>query len=234
MSAKVPYKSETIDLLNELSSKISSSLILTKDNDRLKVNRTNPAETISFFFSSPVDDFNFNDEELAFYNFPEFYQLFSVFTDPIIKQNNDLLIISKDKAKIKYKISDPEVIAEGPKGFNIKADLSCKFKLTVEDLRNLRKMIGLVSAEKATIIRNSDSELSIILGNETHENSYEKTFEVESNDEFDFDIPSELFSVIPDGNYSIELYSEGIVVLNLITENEVSLQILTTELERDN
>lgn len=235
MSKELSYKIETLNLLNQLTLSLSNSIIINKNEDetRFVVNRFNASETISFFFNAPISDFDFDGDEIAFYNFAEFFQLISVFKDPKITQDLNKLIISKNNSKIKYVLSDSEIISKGPKGFEISEDANCEFELNAEELKNLGKMIGLVSAEKANIKVN-DGKLTITLCNETHENTFDKEFTTITSDgeDFAFNIPSEIFTTIPPGNYKVMIFKDGLVMLEYKSTN-VSLKLLVGEISND-
>jgi hypothetical protein len=235
MSKDLSYKIETISLLNQLASSISNSIIIKKNEEEngLIINRTNPSETVSFFFNVPSTDFDFDGNEISFYNFPEFFQLLSVFKDPKITQDNNKLVISKNSSKIKYVLSDSEIISEGPKGFKIDIEPNTIFELTDAELKDFGKMIGLVGAERANL-KVDDNKLTVTLGNETHENTFEKVFSVINSDgeSVGFNIPAEIFTIVPNGNYKISIWKDGIVIFELKHPN-VSLKIMTAELESE-
>lgn len=235
MSKELNYKIETLNLLNQLTLSLSYSIIVNKNEDetRLVVNRFNAAETISFFFNAPISDFAFDGDEIAFYNFSEFFQLISVFKDPKITQDLNKLIISKNNSKIKYVLSDSEIISKGPKGFDLSEEFNCEFELTSDELKNFGKMIGLVSAEKANL-KVEDKKLTITLCNETHENTFDKVFSTVTSDgeDFNFNIPSEVFTSIPNGNYKVSIWKDGVVVFEY-KSTDVSLKIMTAEISND-
>jgi len=232
MSKELNYKIETLNLLNQLSS-ISTGIIIKKSDDgkSIVINRKNPSESISYFFEADINDFCFEGEELSIYNYPEFYQLLSVFKNPKIVQNINKLEISNNNSKIKYVLTDSEIMSPGPKGFNMQEEPNCVFELSEDELKNFCKMIGLVSSESANLLVNND-KLVITLKNETHENTFEKNFSVIKSDgeDVDFNIPSEIFSVIPTGNYTVSIWGAGVVIFEY-KSNIASLKIMTAELE---
>lgn len=229
MSKQLTYKIETLQLLNQLSS-ISSKLIIKKKDDKIIINRKNDSEQIAFNFEAPIEDFCFGDEEIAFLDFPEFYQLISVFKNPDIAQNENKMVISKEKSKIKYILCDTEALNESPKPLK-NIDYDCTFELKQDEIKNISKMIGLINSDN-TNLNFSDGKLMITFMNETHENTYEKEFEsVSSNgDEFDFIIPSEIFTILPSGDYDAMISKEGLFVLKL-KNDRINLKIITSELE---
>jgi len=231
--SELKYKTETLDLINQLSTTISNGIVMTKDEagKNIIINRTNPSESVTFFFTAPIEDFSFEGDEIAIYHFPEFFQLFSVFKEPKIVQELNKLTISKGASKIKYVLSDTEALSNSPKGCNIDVDPDTKFELTEEELKNFSKMINLVNSEKASI-QIVGKSLILKLGNESHENSYEKKFDLvnEAEEEFKFEIPAEVFTVIPTGAYDVSIWKDGIITFDL-KSSKVSLKILTAELE---
>lgn len=227
MGKEIKYNIETLNLLNHLSS-ISKTIVLEKGDDKIYIKRYNSAETITYHFEAPLEDFDYDGEELIVLDYPEFYQFLTAFKDPVIKLEENKLIISKDKSKLRYVLTDPESIQAGPDDFPEHIKYDCVSVLKADELKNIVKMIGLVGAEN-TNINYSDGKLTFVFSNEIVENDFEKSFECTSsnNEEFDFTIPAETFTTIPAGEYEISINSAGWIVFKL-KHDRVLLRISTS------
>jgi len=224
----VEYNKESLSLINDLCS-ITESIIIDKEGSDLLIIRSNNAKSVAYRLRLPANSFNVEGDTIGFYKFPEFYQLVSCFNAPNIVQSSDnKLTIEKDKSKINYLLSDVESLTKGPKKINF-VDPEAKFEITSSDLKELKKMIGLLTA-KFIKISCSKKNVNLTLYNSTHDNSFDKVYEGESSQDFEFPIASDIFTVIPEGDYIIEIMQAGMVRFSLKREN-VSLEIFTAEVD---
>jgi len=234
---EVKYDSDLLSLLNDLCS-INESIIIKKDDNKknLEVQRSNNAKSIAYRLGMNPEVFNFDGESIAFYKFAEFYQLLTCFDTPDLHQSDSKLIVSKDKSKINYILSDPETLSKGPK--NIKFENpQVSFQLTSSDIKELKKMIGLLVA-KNTRFTCSDKKVDITCYNSGHDNSFTKTYETDTlKKEMSFPISSEIFTVIPDGDYTIELMEKVLpnkkevhVTRFTLQKENISLEIFTAQI----
>ena len=237
---KVEYNKEFLSLLNDLCS-INESLIVVKDEkaNTLKVQRANNAKTIAYRLGMKNDVFNFDGDKIAFYKFAEFFQLLSCFDEPELHQSDSKLTMSKDKSKINYILSDPETLSKSPA--NIKFENpQVEFQLTSADIKELKKMIGLLVA-KNTRFTCSKNKVDITCYNSGHDNSFTKTYDAERQEaEFSFPISSEIFTVIPDGDYTIELMEKVLPNKKVVhmcrftlQKKDISLEIFTAQINED-
>lgn len=228
--AKLEYTKEVVDLINELAI-INPSIILEKKENDVYITRTNASTTIAYRFSVNEKTFNFEGNEIAFYDFSEFYQLLSCFSDPIMEQKEAKVIIQKDKSKINYNLSDVETIKRGPAKLDWK-DPAVTLSLTMEEIKSIRKMIGLLKVENAKLSCKA-GELEITLHNAGHDNSFSKIFKAETItnlEDFEFSIASEIFTMLPQGDYELGVMDAGLVRFKLESEN-VNLELFTAETE---
>lgn len=224
----VEYNKESLSLINELCS-ITESVIIQKDGDKLVILRTNNAKSVAYRLILPSSSFNIEGDSIGFYKFPEFYQLISCFNNPNILQASDnKLTIEKDKSKINYLLSDIESLTKGPKKINFDSP-EAKFEISASDLKELKKMIGLLTAKNIKLAC-SKKEIDVTLYNSNHDNSFDKTYECQSSEDFEFPIASDIFTVIPEGDYTIEIMKAGMVRFSLKREN-VSLEIFTAQID---
>jgi len=228
---EVSYKLETLGLLNQLATTISSSIIVNKADGKIKVAHKNPPNTIVFAFEASESDFDFNGDEVAFYNFNEFYQMVSAFKDPKIAHSENEIIISKSNTKIKYITSDSEMMDKVGKGIASKDTYDAQFILPEDELKNYVKMVSLVGTDVCSFTSDG-TQVNLAFTNKIHKNSFEKiiteTIKIDPN--LSIKIPSEIFTIIPNGTYTISIWSEKVVILELRSET-ISLKIMTQALD---
>jgi hypothetical protein len=240
MSKKVEYNSDTLALINKLSNVCDGKIILNKDGNDIKVNHESSSKNLTFFLTANVDHFNFDDDSIAFSNFPEFYQFFTTIKDATMHHDNNLIVLSNDNSKIKYVLSDDEDIPKGPKGLNTSIESNCKFEMSNDDLKHFCKMISLLSSSKDIIglevnVKIENNKMLLTIQGDIEDSCFEKTFDLIEYDDCDisFNIPAEYFTVIPSGDYVINVWEQGIVISELKNDN-INLKIMTAELvERD-
>jgi len=224
---KVDYNKDVLSLLNDLCA-INESVIIKKEEKKLLIQRTNNAKSVAYRLIMEPNSFNFDGDTVAFYKFPEFFQLLSCFDTPELHQSNEKLIISKDKSKINYLVSDAETLMKGPSKIRFDNPEST-FELTTSDMKELKKMIGILAA-KNTKISCSSSAVNITLYNNNHDNSFSKGYSAKSSEEFEYSISSDIFTLIPEGDYIVEVIKAGIVRFTLKREN-ISLEVFTAQID---
>lgn len=223
----VEYNKDSLSLINELCS-INESIVILKTDGQLTIQRSNNAKSIAYRLILPDTSFNIDGDSVGFYKFPEFYQLISCFNNPNILQATDnKLIIEKDKSKINYLLSDVETLSKGPKKINF-GESDAKFVLNTAELKELKKMVGLLTAKNIRLDVSGNS-IDVTLYNNNHDNSFNRVYDCESTETFEYSISSDILTIIPEGDYTIELVKSGIVRFTLIREN-VSLEIFTASL----
>jgi hypothetical protein len=227
---KVEYNSEIFDLVKNLTL-INSSIIFEKDEEgNVVVRRSDREQTVAYQLVAPNSYFDFDNEFIAFYEFIEFYNYFKAFTTkPEIYVDDLKLVMKNEGSKTDYLLSNPEVIDKGPKSINF-TNPDIKFKINSSDLDEFIRMNGLIKPRKAKIFGNSE-KITIKLFNNLHDNTFEKTFNVESfgdiDEEIDFVIFSDTLTYLPIKNdYSIEIKKQGFVKISLLDKN-IKLDIYT-------
>jgi len=227
--SKVQYNSELFDLLKDLTS-INTQVVFEKDEEgKISVKRADSESTIAYQLKAPANYFEFEADQLAFYNYPEFYQYFKALGEPELSINQKSITLKEGSSKTNYLLSNPESIPDGPKSINFK-DPDVRIELSAEDLDELLKMIGLINSKKAEVTGNGE-ELTIKVFNNLHSNTFEKKFKAENlsefNGEIDFVMFSTTFSNLPSKrNYVIEIKSQGFIKISLVDEN-IKLDIYT-------
>jgi len=229
----VTFNKDTMDLIGELGA-INSQIIVEKDEKKqnILISRKNPATTIAYIFKAPVDHFNFNGDNIAFYNFPEFYQMISCFDQPTIKQNSNKIIVSQGSAKINYVLTDAETLKKGPGKVNFSGP-DATINLPSDELKELEKMIGLFGALGVELTV-KDNSVVVKVFNDDYDNSFQKEYKSvgKNKSNFSLKISSEVFVLLPKEDYNLEIKKEGIVRFSF-NKNGTELDLFTAELEEN-
>jgi len=226
--SKVQYNPEVFDLLKDLTS-IDTNVVFTKEGNQIVVRRADSESTIAYQLKAPKDYFAFEESQIAFYNYPEFYQYLKAFTQPEMSIDNKFINLVEGDSKTHYLLSNPETIPDGPKTINFK-DPDIKLTLAATDLDKILQMIGLINSKK-TQVSGDGKSITFKIFNNLHDNVFEKTFKVENLSNLDEEINFVMFSdtfknLPPKRDYIVEIKAQGFVKISLVNE-KVSLDIFT-------
>lgn len=227
--SKVQYNVELFDLLKDLTS-INTNVVFEKDDEgNIVIRRADSESTIAYQLKAPKDYFDFEEDQIAFYNYPEFYQYFKALGTPEMSITEKKITLVEGNSKTGYLLSNPESIPAGPKSINFK-DPDVRINLSAAELDELLKMIGLINSKKTQVFGNGN-EITFKVFNNLHDNTFEKKFKVENlssfTDEIDFVMFSDTFKNLPPKrDYTIEIKVQGFIKISLVDE-KVSLDIFT-------
>lgn len=231
--SKVQYNSELFDLVKDLTS-INTQVVFEKDEDgNIVIRRADSESTIAYELKAPREYFDFNDQQIAFYNYPEFFQYFKALGEPEISMNQKNLTLKESNSKTNYLLSNPESIEKGPKSINF-SNPDIRIELSSENLDELLKMIALINSKKAQVYGDG-KKITIKVYNNLHDNTFEKTFKVENltqlDEEIDFVMFADTFKNLPmKRNYTIEIKKQGFIKISLVDDN-ISLDIYTGKIK---
>jgi hypothetical protein len=225
----IVFNSEIFTLIKDLSA-INNSIIFEKNEGKVLVTRSDSEKTIVYRLETPAEYFDFNKDEIAFYNYNEFYQFLTVFRGPTMVLEGNKIVLSEGESKFNYIIQNPEAITSPrPKKPNFNSP-DIEFDLDANTLDEISKMNALIKAKHAKIFGNGEI-VNIRLFNNMHDNSFDKKIPVKNltniNEDFEFNIFTDIFTKIPlKRDYKVSIKKEGFVKMSLVDQN-VSLDIYT-------
>jgi hypothetical protein len=232
---EIQYNKATLSIINELSS-INPSILIEKDNDKIVIKSKTANKSVAYIFKAPIEEFEFEGDNCAFYNYTEFFKLFSVMDSPVIKQNVAELTMQKNRSTMKYRLSKPEII---PASFNgIKFDKSeVSIVLTSDYIKKLHTFVssGMLGSDRIKLT-GSGNELTITLENSKHAHSFSEVIELETeiNEEFSFIISATIFATLPSNkDFKFSINPDGIVEFKYINDKNIELDIYTTLIIED-
>lgn len=241
MSNEVLYNKKLFDVLKDLS-KISPQIILTKEEDSIVSYQQTPDKSIRFSLSAPKSYFQFEQDEVAIYNFPEFYQFFSLFENPKFYISNQKINFEENDSCLGYYFSSPASCFRGIKTIWEKFPTAVKFTLLQKDLDSLIKASNLIVSSdknkkakiyvKDNIVKIELVGTNINQKNNEHNQSYNKVFECTSLSEyspFSYMIGSDFFiNLTRNADIDIEIKETG-QIKAFYKIDDISVSIFSTK-----
>lgn len=234
----------TLKVISDLSKivKIKDSnthpIKITKNDEGIHIKAGNAGRSVVFTLDAPSYNFNFEGEEICFYDYNEFFSYINVFEAPTITQGTigegnaetEAVIISEGRRKLSYPLSDAEVIKGSLK--NIKWDeCDARFNFSADNLAQLKKILSLLGSSKDNEIKMKfvGNEVTITASTQLNKNSYEDVYELAEEVETDFELTfsDEVFKYLLNTDYRVEAQTNGFVRF-FFNIRDISASILAT------
>lgn len=236
MSTEVTYNKDTLTLIRKLS-EINTELTIEKSEDGKLVHiiaRT-PSRSLAYEFDAPIDMFNFEGDSITFFDFKEFYTLFSVNDDPVLKHDTYKFEIVKNRAKLVYFLGEREATDEDEYEEVVEFESSdASFKLTADTMKKFKTMISLTKAEDLILEVEGDKVL-IKLYYQESQPTYEESFDLDepAKKDFKFIVDTEIIKLSPENDYIVDLNADGVVRMKYLNDKNIDLNIFISEIEED-
>lgn len=234
MTKKITFNKEVLSLINELSS-INSSIKIYKEDGRVFIKSQNPSESIAYVLSTEENSFDFDGEEIAFYNYSDFYKWISTLNATTISQTEDgLLHIGNGKQKGQYQTSDTDVVRGGK--FDVElTDPDATFVLTVDDIKELKKLRSLIAKDNNNIkfvFANKEAHVEIYNNDSNNVVETDLALQTSVEDEFTLRLSDEFLTIIPDKySYRVDVIKLGLARLSMNNDIGVDVEIYVAEVE---
>jgi hypothetical protein len=236
MYNEVKYDNEILTLLRKLSDiNIELTIEKSEDEKEILITARTPSRSIAYEFKAPIDTFNFEGDDITFFDYKEFFTLFSVNDDPVIKQTENTFEIIKDRSKLTYFLAEKEATEGSEYDEYVEFDEShASFKLSAEKIKKFKTMIGLTNAEDLTF-KVSGNKILTTLFYEVNQPTYEEEFDLiePATKDFEFIVDTEIIKLAPENDYIIYLNAHGVIKLEYINDNDIELNLFIAESEDD-
>jgi len=235
MTDKIPYNNDALSLMRKLSDiNIQLTIKKSEDKSKIEINGNNPSKSIIYEFKAPVDFFDFEGDTISFFDFKEFFTLFSVNEEPIINQNSTKLEIVKNRAKLEYHLAEIDAFPDEDEEYVEFEESNASFKITAETLKKFKTMASLTKAEELTFKIIGDKIL-IKLFYEENQPTYEEEFDLSepASEDFELKMDSEIIKLAPENDYKVELNANGVVKFHYINNINIELDLYIAESEDD-
>ena len=236
MTNQVKYNDEALLLIRKLS-EINNIITIKKseDNQFITINNKNSSKSILYDFKAPISCFDFEGDDISFFDYKEFFTLFSVNDEPIITQDSLKLSIKKNRAKLKYHLAELEAIQDDEDEYYVDfSESHANVIITAETFKKFKTMASLTKAEELTFKVEGD-KLLIKLFHEENEPTYEEEIDLEgtATEDFEFMVDAEIIKLAPEHDYNVELNSSGVIKFTYINELDIELNIYIAESEEE-
>lgn len=236
---KIQYNVGTLNIIRQLAN-LKKKIIFKRNGDKVILNSGNISDTIVYQLEMPSSHFDIPGEECTFLDYIEFYGLFNLLPECELYENDDLLIISKDRTKFSYLIADPSIMFEQEdddtsdyfSGVDF-SESAFRIEFSINDIKNFRKFINNagVNISKVQI---KDNSCTFKFYSKKHVNCFEHEFlNLKDNiGDFEFELSKDIFYSLPERDYYIDINHHGLIRFQLISE-DINLSIYTGALEEE-
>ena len=229
----VTFNKEVLALIDELTS-INTAIKIYKEDNKIFIRSQNPSESIAYILATEVSSFDFDGEEIAFYNYSDFYKWISALNVTEISQTQDgMLQLGNGKQKGQYQSSDVDVVRGGRFVIEFE-DPDATFNLSTEDIKELNKLRSLIGKDNnlkftfdnrtATVEIYSTGTANTVETELGLTNSVDEPFSIRLSDEFLASIPQKY-------SYRVDVKREGIARFSMNNDFGVDVEIFIAEVE---
>ena len=233
MSNEISYNEDALSLIRKLSD-INNQIPIKKSDDGkfITIDTQNPSKTITIEFKAPVDMFDFEGDEISFFDFKEFYALFSVNKEPTIKQTDTKLDIIKDRSKLEYHLAEFEAITDDDEVYCQFDESHASLHISSEMMKKFKTMATITKAETVKLNITGDKIL-VKFFYEDNQPTYEEEFDLEetATEDFKLDLDAEIIRLTPENDYRMQLNSSGVIKLTWINSLGITLNLYVAEVE---
>jgi hypothetical protein len=234
MSNEIKYNENIIDLIKHLSA-INQQLMIqkTEDESEIELRTRNAEQSIGCMFKAPIESFNFVGKEMTFFSYEKFYSYFSLYENPKLMQEDNRIKISSNKSTIYYYLADPKAVDVDYDYIEF-GETDATFTLTAKEFKEIKSTILLINTEKINLNVKEDKLKIELYDMENKQNSFSE-FDIDnvSGKDFNIEISKEIFIKAPELDYKIHLNSDGIIKFHYINDQNIKLDLYTTELENE-
>lgn len=242
------YQNSFIELMSELS-KINPQLVFKKKEDNadvLSIKAISNDKSIIYFLEAPKDYFAFESNSFSVIDFNRLVSYYNVFNNPnkdtnlneiplmSIEYNNDEceeaialhIKSSLRNAKMTHRLANEDVITKP--NFN-KVNFPSNdsiVNLTEEQLKTINARLKLIGADRMKYAF-SGNTLTLTLFTTKTGDIYAEDYTLENpvSEDFELVTPATGFTLLPIGNYKINVSKAGLMEFNLVRQDDIDLKL---------
>jgi len=191
----------TVNVLKNFA-KINPSIVITEGN---VLKTISPTKTIMAKAKVPTEF----TKRFAIYKLDEFIALLSMFTDPNLRFEDNLVYVSEDRRNSHYVYADESTVTKAPDREINLPSVDVSFTLKESDLREVEKGGALLSLPEIAVVGDG-SKISLVATDSKNPSSKDFTIEIGETDKvFKAIFKAENIKIIP-GDYEVSISSKGI------------------------
>lgn len=230
---QINYSPIALEVISELTT-ISNKVLWqrTADQQNVEVKNADDSKSVCYYFKAPNSCFDFAGEVCAFHQFSDFYNLFKTLENPSISQNEFQVAITSGKAKINYRLANPEVVKAPFNQINF-GDVDAEFTLSSDSLKRLRSIAGPnnIDADRVSFTF-KDNTCIVNLFSTRHENNFVDELESKNEgDEFKITIDTKAFAKIPQASYKVTVMRAGLMKFSMVREDDIVVELYLADIE---
>ena len=242
------YDRKLFDIVKSLSP-INNSIVMVKEGDKITIKHKHPETYIWMNLTAPSTTFDFPTEQIAFYNFDEFYQFVKLFETPEIDIGNNKIVISDKSSKTEYYLKDPRACSEiidMTKVYSNWGSSDFRFQFPQKDLESFSKASSLISSDKkrkarvhgnATMVNIDLVNININPKQKAFDKTYSKNFAIENltgfSDAFSFTINADFLLNIPKRDYTFEVKTVDGRIKASFTDDPITVDLFTGKIKEE-
>jgi hypothetical protein len=243
----ISYDRKLFDVVKSLSP-INNSIVMVKEGDNISIKHKHPDTFIWMDLTAPSKTFNFPTDQIAFYNWDEFYQFVKLFESPEIDMGENKIIISDKSSKTEYYLKDPRAcsaVVDMTKLYSNWGNSDFKFQFTQKDLESFSKASSLISSDKkrkarvygnATVVNIDLVNVNINPKQKAYDKTYSKKFNIENltgfSTDFSFVINADFLLNIPKRDYAFEIKTIGQIKASFV-DDPISVNLFTGKIKEE-
>jgi hypothetical protein len=196
---------------------INQNVLLSKGN---KIRTISPSRTV-YAEAEVEEEF---PSEFGIYDLNEFLGVISLFTDPDVLFDDNVLTVVQGKNSVRYLPADASVLIAPKKALSLKEETT-KFDLELEALGSALKAAAVLKSPIVTFQGNGTS-ISLIAHDKTNVNSNSFSVEVADNTtEFEFHVKTEFLSKLLAEKFEVKILENKMLVF----QGDAKLYIIAAE-----
>ena len=231
---QLTYKSELFEALAELSG-ITEVFRICKTNDGLEIKAGDSAESIVYHLIAPKEYLEIPDD-IAFNNFTQFYNKFSLFEKPDLEIDDRQSCLSF-RSGSRVATHNLAILDHIKTRFNVIdfPSIDAQFNLTAQQLKQMRSLSGQNYFDSDRIeLKFGSQESKFILCSTKHEDKMEDDLNVDMFDaesDFSFKIDIKAIQSLPAEDYRVTVCKRGIVRFDMIRTGDIKVILYTAKLK---
>lgn len=216
---EVSYNKDILDVIKKLT-KLTKQFKMTKEDSKVAI-KVSCEKSVFVDFSTPVSNFDFDGDEIGFVenSYNKFYEFFSCFKKPVLKQEQNKIVIQDGNSSIKYLLSDPEIIKNGFKGAKQFPTPIVKFMLSKDNFSYIGDMIKMIASDNV-VFKVNKKDVTISVLNEITGNSYDHVvpLDTEPSEMMEIPLKTTIFDLAPTLEYEVNIIT-GMFHFKSVNEN---------------
>ena len=237
---KVEYKAELFQTLSEVA-KIIPTLCIKKEATQVVLRAKDVGETKLIEVKAPLEYLkfeDFQDDTMNFWSFTEFYNLFGMFENPIIKSDGQDLHVKTETSKFKYRLAsgDMTMMYTFEEDDYDNPDFDCNTNLTVDDMKSLNSIASGISSDELVFTTNSkENKIDLLFQSSVHDNTFNHDVSAEYSftegaEDYSITISSDDLKKLPIKEYSVELSYDGVIKFSYISDENIVTTISLSDI----